>query len=310
MTCYKPIQAYRPNYDLRQRQGETKLKFHVSLDEEKNYQPIEIPCGKCIGCRLEYSRIWAIRCYHESLLYENNCFLTLTLSPDYLQTQPNPNSLDKILLQKFWRRLRKKYGKGIRYYACGEYGEETYRPHYHACVFNHDFMDKEYWKTTEAGERLYISDQLHNLWYDTKLKMPMGYCYIGNVTFKSAAYVARYIMKKITGQRADSYYVDENGVCMQPEFVTMSRRPGLGSQWYKKYKEDLYNYDECVINGVKTAVPKYYDTILQKEDPLELEDIKIERLTSAKKYAQHSTTDRLKVREKVKLSQISTLQRK
>ena len=159
-----------------------------------------------------------MRCHHEASLYQDNCFITLTYSDEHL---PSDKSLHVDHFQKFMKRLRKRFGEGVRYYHCGEYGEKYMRPHYHACLFNFDFPDKKIWKENN-GNRLYISESLSELW-------PFGFVTIGDVTFESAAYVARYIMKKVNGDLAESHYerVDwDTGEVyhLKPEYTTMSRR--------------------------------------------------------------------------------------
>jgi hypothetical protein len=207
------------------------------------------------------------------------------------------------------KRLRKKYGKGIRFYHCGEYGEKYGRPHYHACLFNFDFPDKKLWKISN-GQRLYISNALQDLWSDPKTGEPLGFCTIGDVTFESAAYVARYIMKKINGDQADGHYVDPDGVCIKPEYTTMSRRPGVGRGWYEKFGEYTYDHDHVVLNGKKMKPPKYYDNVLKTERPYHFEDIKENRLTEAEKYADNNTRERLEVREYLTHRRLRQLPRK
>ena len=163
--------------------------------------PMSVPCGRCIGCRLEHSRQWAVRCMHEASLYEDNCFITLTYANEYL---PPGGSLRKRDFQLFMKRLRKRFSDGvIRFYHCGEYGENTFRPHYHALLFNFDFVDKTLW-SLRGEHKVYRSAVLEDLW-------PSGQSEIGSVSFESAAYVARYITKKVTGARAEGHYraVDE-----------------------------------------------------------------------------------------------------
>ena len=118
-------------------------------------------------------------------MYDDNCFITLTYSNQHI---PADGSLDVRVFQKFMKRLRKRFGDGIRFYHCGEYGSLLGRPHYHACLFNFDFPDKYLWKENN-GQKLYRSPSLEELW-------PYGYSSIGTVTFESAAYVARYILKR------------------------------------------------------------------------------------------------------------------
>ena len=151
-----------------------------------------VPCGQCIGCRLERSRQWAIRCVHEASLHTDNCFITLTYSPDCL---PSDGSLNHDDFQKFFKRLRKHIApKKIRYYMCGEYGEDLQqpsklgRPHFHACLFGLDFDDKQLYIVRD-DVKLYTSATLEKIW-------GKGFVTIGDVTFESAAYVARYIAKK------------------------------------------------------------------------------------------------------------------
>jgi len=146
MPCDNPIAAIRsstPN-----KNGNFPLVLLTKgIDTYRG--EIKIPCGQCTGCRLDRSKAWAIRCYHESMMWEENCFATLTYDDEHL---PKNSSLDKRDLQKFFKRLRKKYEpKKIRYYACAEYGEKSFRPHYHAAIFNISFADRKEWKRTKEG---------------------------------------------------------------------------------------------------------------------------------------------------------------
>lgn len=205
------------------------------------------------------------------------------------------------------KRLRKKHGAGIRFFHCGEYGENFGRPHYHAILFNFDFADKVLWKQTGRGDRLYISDDLSSLW-------PFGYSTIGDVTFESAAYVARYVLKKVTGDAASSHYTwidPETGEVFErkPEYCTMSRRPGIGKNWYEKFKDDVYPSDFMVSRGVKMRPPKYFDSLYEAEFPDDFEKLKRKRLLGAKKHADNNTPERLKVREEVQVSKLKLLNR-
>lgn len=311
MPCFHPLDAYKPDSD----NPETKLKFleHSPFNndwmEKRGYSPLTIKCGQCVGCRLERSRQWAIRCMHESQMHENNSFITLTFNPESLAARKNPHSLDVRDWQLFMKRLKKNAGgKKIRFFHCGEYGELNKRPHYHACLFGHDFSDKELWKETKTGHKLYTSKELEKAW-------PYGFSTIGDVTFESAAYVARYIMKKITGDDAEHHYTkfdDLTGeiLCdLKPEYTTMSRRNGIGQSWYEKYKDDVYPHDFVVINGMKMKPPKYYDSLLQTDRPFEFDEIKELREKDGEKHLDNNTPERLKVREVVKNAQISQLPR-
>ena len=155
----------------------------------------------------------------------------------------------------------------------GEYGTLNERPHYHAILFNWDWKDKEYFKTTGSGEKIYTSNLLQKLW-------PYGYSSTAAMTFESAAYIARYCLQKITGQQAEEHYkrYDMLGEYqLNPEFNNMSRRPGIGADWLNFYKEDVYNDDMIVINGKESRVPAYYDKLFNKIDPARMAQFKEER---------------------------------
>jgi hypothetical protein len=285
--------------------GKRSLVFSPKAAEQPD-DPVEISCGQCIGCRIDRSKQWATRCVHEASLYENNCFITLTFSPEHLEQRENPWSLDVRDWQLFMKRLRKKFGSKIRFFHCGEYGDKNGRPHYHACLFNFDFPDKVLWKETN-GYRLYISESLSDLW-------PYGFSTIGDVTFESAAYVARYIMKKITGELAETHYtyMDETTGelhSIKPEYITMSRRPGLATDWYKKYKTDLYPSDFITIQGRKLKVPKFYDKKLELEDIETYDEIKERRKITALDHHENNTYERLQVREQITKLKLDRLPR-
>lgn len=238
MPCYGPITAYRPRIDS----GDTRLVFDKRKSETGI--PLKIPCGKCIGCKLEHSRRWAVRCMHEKRMHTDSCFVTLTYSDANL---PPGGTLVKRDLQLFMKRLRKQFGPGIRFFACGEYGEKTSRPHYHVLLLNSDFADKR--PVTSGSEyTLYASKLLSSLW-------PMGNHALGSVTFDSCAYVARYVTKKITGPKAAAHYGNR-----MPEFLVMSRRPGIGTAYLEKYKSEIFTHDNIIVNGVPQSVPRFYDT--------------------------------------------------
>ncbi len=205
------------------------------------------------------------------------------------------------------KKLRKKYGSGIRFFACGEYGGKSNRPHYHAILFNHDFRDKKLWKNNGQGDPVFTSESLECLW-------GLGFTTTAGVSFQSAAYVSRYIMKKVTGDQADDHYQwmnPETGELLPitPEFVTMSRRPGIGRDWYEKYKGDAYPDDFLIVDGKRMRPPQYYDRLLDQEDARELQKIKGGRKRKAKIHSEDNTPERRKVREEVKESQISKLGR-
>lgn len=267
MTCYYPIRMYRSARGKNKETGGWPL---VSSPREGYVDmPVDVPCGRCVGCRLERSRQWAIRCMHEASLYKDNCFVTLTYRAECL---PPGGTLVKEDLQKFMKRLRKKYGDGIRYYACGEYGSKGDRPHYHLCLFNLDFKDKYSFKIRN-GFVYCRSPQLERLW-------PFGFSLIGALTFESAAYTARYILKKQLGPDAE-YIYKKRGVI--PEFTVMSRRPGIAHDWYQKYKDEVYPADRVYARGVMSKPPRYYDNLYDAEYPDDFDLIKYRRKKAAEK---------------------------
>jgi len=303
MPCYSPLQAWRgKNLGPSGKRTIVFKRAHaVRLDSE-----IKLPCGQCIGCRLERSRQWAIRCVHEASLHEQNCFITLTYAPEHL---PKDNSLHYKDFQLFMKRLRKRFSnQKIRFYMCGEYGENFGRPHFHACLFGFDFDDKRLFFTSSHGDKIFRSDVLEELW-------PFGLCSIGEVTFKSAAYVARYIMKKVTGKGSFVHYnqVDEDGVCSDvtrtPEFTKMSLKPGIGSDWLDKYKDDVYPHDYVIVNGRKVKPPRYYDKKYSVSDPFDYDELEFHRFSRMREKLGDMTPDRLAVREKVCKAKLSKLKR-
>ena len=292
MPCYSPLQAFF-KFDRLNPSG------YVTFSGDKRYdREIKLSCRNCIGCRLENSRNWAVRCMHEASLYENNCFITLTYNHDYL---PKDGSLNKKHFQDFMKRLRKKFtGHKIRFYHCGEYGSKLQRPHYHALLFNFDFPDKTLWDERD-GTKLYRSEILESLW-------PFGFCTVGAATFKSAAYIARYCMKKINGSKKEDHYSRVNldtgeRYQIQPEYTTMSLKPGIGADWFEKYKSDVFPSDFVVVNGKKCSPPAYYYKLLQRTDPELFEiveqnsDIKSMECSNNDKFVYNSLPERLAVRK-------------
>jgi len=297
MPCYHPTYLYRSRHGVNAKTGKVPLVGYNKSDKKGGSIPVG--CNRCAGCLLERSRQWAVRCEKEIQLNENNCFITLTIDDDHMVYGGAEHG---ILVPRdftlFLKRLRKQYGSGIRFFGCGEYGTKSNRPHYHALIFGFDFPDKVY-HSTKNGNILYHSDSLNNLWRN-------GNCLIGAATFESAAYVARYILKKRYGERS-KYYTQEG---VTPEFIRMSRRPGIGSKWFDKYKSDVFPHDYVITRiGIKTKPPKYFSLLYEKTNPSEMEAIKLIRQTLADKNWQNNEPNRLRIRERVKKSQIKTLTR-
>jgi len=200
--------------------------------------------------------MWAARCFAESQLHESNSFLTLTYAPHYL---PKHGTLVPDHLTKFIKRLREDLrinhnGALIRHFSCGEYGDEEQRPHYHCAIFGWHFPDRKN-AGMSGSHPIFSSDQLSYLW-------PYGLSTIGALTFESAAYIARYVMKKYSNKSLpDDVRVDpttgEVFSNQVREFVRMSNRPGIGADWARRFQNDWI--DGCmVVNGIPMAVPKYF----------------------------------------------------
>lgn len=290
--------------------GKRSILFKRPQEVKYYNEELSIQCGQCIGCRLEYSRQWAMRCMDEASLYENNSFITLTYDDKHL---PKGGSLEKRDFQLFMKKLRKDiYAKDIisgpvpdekkvRYFHAGEYGETNGRPHYHACLFNYRFDDLVLYTVNRNGDKLYNSKTLEALW-------PQGMSIVGDVTFESAAYVARYVLKKYTGKQSDDHYLNkQTGEILPKEYTTMSRRPGIGLNWYNKFKDDVFPSDFKVVRGKKMRVPKFYEKRYELDNPEEYGILKQRRIKNVKR--EDNTLSRLAVKEEVKMSKIKNFVR-
>lgn len=326
---------------------------------------MHLPCGRCIGCKLERSKQWAIRLMHEAQLHEANSFLNLTYDDKKRERQdggasspPNPTeslrdssspstvksqtsrdnrdqeprdpsaredahakraheqSLHVRHVQLFLKRLRKDQEKRglakIRYYAAGEYGDKRSRPHYHIALFGEEFSEDRYhWRTTEAGHKLYRSPRLEALWTH-------GNCEIGNLTFESAAYIARYVTKKMTGPKAEEHYKRRDQVTgeefmVTPEFSIMSRGgkrgKGLGGSWLEKFVTDVYPHDYVVMNGQQLKPPRFYDKHYEAMEPQIMAHIKLERELEGATNAGDNTPERLRSKETVATARLNLKRR-
>lgn len=300
MSCTSPLfrstalVKFPPDVASRQRYGavivgreEMDALNCARWTEPRDWMPI--PCGKCIQCRLSYSRQWAFRCLEEVKKMEKegrkSFFLTLTIDDDHLKKITTVDRfsgaickdvavLDKRDLTLFWKRARKVYGH-FRYMACGEYGDRSFRPHYHAICFGLALDDLVFYKYDFAtGSSLYMSPKLSAIW-------EKGNVIVGAATWESCAYVARYVTKKLNGAPNVKYFTNclQLGLePMQPEYIVMSRRPGIGAG------ADTVNYDIDSEIFHRPGSPaysgqplRYFDRQLEKSDPARLEKIKEKR---------------------------------
>lgn len=223
-------------------------------------------------------------------MHTENSFVTLTYDQENL---PWDKSLNKKHFQDFMKRLRARTQTPIRYFHCGEYGSDLKRPHYHAILFGRDFEDKELW-TVAGGHRLYTSEELARTW-------GKGFCTIGDVTWETAAYTAGYTTKKITGNAAHDHYwgITDTGIEIQlePEYGTMSLKPGIGEQWFREYRDDCYPSDFITQKGRKNRLPRFYDILAERHAEIDLVTIKENRLRKARSRHEDCTPKRLRARE-------------
>lgn len=331
MPCYKPLQGWRSR--SKNESGKRSITFRVS--EGYRDMPVEVPCGRCVGCRLERSRQWAMRLMHEKQMHQDSCFITLTYDDEHV---PFGGTLEPEHFTRFIKRLRKRFPpKSIRYFHCGEYGDESKRPHYHAILFGVDFTLTHVLPGIEpsnvveplsgGSDPVYYSSLLSQLWSEGG--KCLGLASVGKVTFESCAYVSRYILKKVSvsdfdGQDEERYemyrdhykesVVDSSSgevfeINRVPEYITMSLKPAIGSTWFDKFKDDVYPRDEVIMRGRAMMSPKAYMLKLEKFDKDLHSVIRGERVKRAKANSGNSTPSRLRVRERVKLAQISSLKR-
>lgn len=294
MPCFRPLKAYRTIG------GKIVFKDTSGAAIER---PLVLPCGQCVGCRLQRAQTWALRCVHESKMYDDNCFITLTYNDANL---PDDGSLRHSDFQKFMKRFKERVRYSgnksrIRFYMCGEYGEKLGRPHYHACVFNYDFPDKKYKRVNALGDKVYTSEFLDECW---NMADP-GICEIGSVTMQSAGYVARYIMKKITGDDAVAHYGD-----LEPEYTEMSK--GIGKAWFEKNQRDVFPSDFIVHDGKKLAVPRFYGDLYELNFPSAMLSVKHSRMRkhgNPMLVKDDDQESRRKVREEVTQLRIKRLKR-
>lgn len=314
MACFSPLQGFRQLFT-----GKVVFSAHSA---GTSLNKVTVACGNCVGCRLRRSAEWAIRCVHEAKMFDRNSFITLTYDSDHL---PKFGSLVKKHFQDFMKRLRVEvdrypelflsdFSRGVRYYHCGEYGELRGRPHYHSILFNLDFSDKVFLKFSN-GIPLFTSDVLRRIW-------GKGHVSIGDVTFESAAYVARYVLKKVNGKEAfDAYSLsDDQGnllfdsqtgefLTLLPEYTTMSRRNGIGKSWYDKYKSTVYPSDSVVHNHRELRPPRYYDGLFELDSPSDFESLKRQRVKDSRIFSANNTSARLLVRRTLAEKRIKQLVR-
>jgi len=289
VPCYHPVRAYG-SAEKSPVTGKKVIAFNPRRGVSVG---LELPCGQCIGCRIERTRQWAVRILHETKLHsERSWFVTLTYDDQHV-----PFSLCKSHFQTFIRSVRSTLGS-VRYYHCGEYGEHTSRPHYHAILFGLAIPDVRVVRQSEGGN-YYESATLNALW-------GKGFVQLGDVTHDSAAYVAGYVQKKLDGD-LEAHYMSLDPSTGEinrrlPPYSTMSRRPGIGAGYVELYSDELLAHDNIVQKSKERAMPRYYEKRLELINPDRLEANKKARRDRANNSTEvqfNNTTSRLRVRETV-----------
>lgn len=314
MSCLRPIKAWYPKSTA----PDARLVFDVRFAAHPD-RSCYVSCDQCIGCRLYKSQAWAVRCMHEKRVHQSSCFVTLTYDPKNL---PPHGTLVRDAVPKFNARLRDYLNyPPLSFFYCGEYGDLNGRPHYHEIIFGYDPPDKKFWKRVR-GQDYFTSELLSDRW-------GLGNVVIGSVDFDSAAYVARYTLKKqkasdeilytlacpVTGVVFDVRYFDRP--CSDiytrevynryPVFAGMSTNPAIGRRFLERYPDDVYAQMNTVFKGHEIALPRYYLKVLEKQDPLKYrlfkQKQKLEACLNPPNYA------RLEAREKIISARIKPLSR-
>lgn len=310
MGCDGPLTAWKPAASSNDR----RLVFDKRLSHSGI--PVQVPCGQCTGCRLEHSRQWAVRCMHELKSHPpgtGSAMINLTYDNSHLPPWYNLSMRD---YQLFLKKLRKEFGSGLRFFGCGEYGDKNGRPHYHIITFNYRPSDLVVAKRL-PDYNYYTSNSLETLWGN-------GAVIVGDVSFDSCAYVARYCLKKISGPKSDDNYAlrtsDAATVIRRKEFVTMSRRPGLAFNYYQKYREEILTHDNIIMNGHEVSVPRYYDKLTENSDfairrgveKTTLEQIKAKRVRKSLAFRNpaDNTSRRRRAKELVRQAKLKQKERK
>lgn len=294
MTCYRPVKMWIVG---RTDTGKPLYRPYQTKDT-RSLKPIKVPCGKCIGCLLDRTKDWAMRCVHELMYHNKACFLTLTYDKDHIDDN---YSLRKSDFTCFMKRLRKAYPEvKIKYLQCGEYGTLKHRPHHHCILYGLDFSeDRKIYKRSGSGNILYTSEKLNKIWQN-------GFCVIGNVSVESVQYVCRYTLKKQYGTSALNHYGKR-----VPEYITCSKRPSIGKKFFDDYHEQMYSHNYIHFNGKKCRIPRYYDRCMQQlDEDLFRSVVKIRRKASLilENHPDY-TREALKRREQAILSRIKKLVR-
>ena len=297
MPCHFPIEGFRG----------PDGRFVATRSKSLAGVRLALPCGRCVGCRMEKVRDWSTRIAHEASMHDENIFVTLTYSDQFI---PDNYSLNVRDYQLFMKRLRKKLNPlKLRYYACGEYGEKLQRPHYHAIIFGWRPLDSILWRKTPKGNLYFRSPLIESVWGH-------GHVEFGDVNATNGAYVAGYALKKMRDADDPEKYKRINPftgefVTVEPEFALMSSNPGIGGTWFDQYETDAFPSDFVVIDGKKRPVPAFYKNKLKgrfshagsnPDKLLPIDDFKVasdRKKDFALSQAENNTLERREVREEL-----------
>lgn len=312
MTCINPIKAWKKRWssliDSPQKYyKDKKLKFKKPKDIE-NYDEIKVACGNCIGCKLDHANMWATRITLETKENKENCFITLTYNNENLPlTKTNKMTLRKKDFQNFMKRLREKINIKIGYFACGEYGNQTHRPHYHLCLFGWIPKDIEKIRNSLTNNPMFTSKELEKIWGN-------GYVVIQELNYKTACYTARYVQKKagiqknkriLTNEITEEIKIDErtkkpfirfknkyisektDQYGREKEFILMSKKPAIGKNYWLKNKNNIALNEGILLkldgNVKKKPIPRYYKKLWEKEAMSEYDTFQYHAKEKAKK---------------------------
>lgn len=236
------------------------------------FKYIEIPCGKCIGCKLDYSSQWADRMMAEKTNYPDDevHFITLTYDNDHIPMidtydvltgeDHKINTLSKRDIQLFMKRLRKSSENKLRFYLCGEYGSNTCRPHYHIILYGMKFDDLLPIGNSALNNKYFYSPSLIKIW-------PYGQNVVAECNWQTCAYTARYVTKKLDDHLKEFY---KRFPDVQKEFCLMSRKPGIGKDYIDKNSDKYFQYQQTYLNTYngsrKISLNRYFINQLDKID--------------------------------------------
>lgn len=326
MACYHPMFGIRTGEKTVNGKDAIKIVGAFKPVGVPDWKIVQIPCGRCIGCRLEYSRQWANRCMLELQYHDSAYFVTVTYDDEHVpQTySPDPETGEALLplmtlskrdMQLFMKRVRKRFdGDRIRFYLAGEYGSTTFRPHYHCILFGLHLYDLVPYAKNFRGDVLYNSESLSACWCD-KSARPMGYVVVAPVTYETCAYVARYTSKKAGINDMEAYDL----LGLTRPFTLMSRKPGIGRQYFDDHP-DCMDYDFINVStgegGKKFHPPRYYEKLYDELEPIAAHERKVKKANAARhaeqikqKHSNLDEYDRRALAERIKAGQIKSLRR-